>query len=342
MTGPITPRKESFQRSDSQGIICVMGQQPTIQCKLCGKEFASVRATHLWRKHGWRDRRPVERYKRQFRLRTASSLGTRRKCKDIQVRRWQRLGLSWTKGRVLQVLKERRRAGQPLAYTKVSVGLQGAAGRYFGSWPAALRAAGVDPRSVRLVRPPWTKAQVVDEIRGAYRSGELCFGSRFHLRRNDLFQAAAEVFGSWSAAVKAAKVPRPKRPPSVTGLEQVKAFIQERIREGKSIRSGDVVRASQAMHKWGRLLSGKSWPELVKSMGFAYPEKGIHRRWTKDSIIEEIKCVHRDRDAADGGQVSAALRCSARRLFGSWAKAVQAGGLRSWEMDGRKSARARK
>jgi len=80
--------------------------------------------------------------------------------------------------------------------------ITGAARRLFGSWDAALRAAGLDPNVIRFSREPWTHEGVLQEIRRKARAGEPLNAkdvSPYSLRRRGRI-----FFGSWDAALAAA------------------------------------------------------------------------------------------------------------------------------------------
>lgn len=266
-------------------------------------------------------------YKEVFGLSTASSRDTRALCRQTQLGRWKRAGRLWTSKEVIQEIRECNRQGKPLAASQVSKRLYGGAIRRFGNWTNAVRAAGLDPASVRVIRAPWTKSEVIEELRNAYRAGEIRYKNRFHLKRNDLFQAAIDLFGSWRKALEAARIPRPARPPEITTIRQVQERIVERARKGLSLRATDVHKDEPNLYKHALRLSGKPWAQVVIEMGLPYPEKGTHRKWDKHVILEEIRRrKSRGEDLSSTG-AGLRLRLAARRFFGSWRAALQAGGV---------------
>jgi len=69
----------------------------------------------------------------------------------------------------------------------------------FGSWDAALKAAGLDPDDIRVYRKPWTPEEVILEIQRKHRHGEALNAknvSSYSLRRR-----GKVFFGSWDAAL---------------------------------------------------------------------------------------------------------------------------------------------
>lgn len=108
----------------------------------------------------------------------------------------------WNRQRVLDEIQSRQRHGRPLGKQAVGQGFYCAAVRRFGSWRAALMAAGVVPPPQR---ERWSRQRVVDEIRAQYRQGlSVTYGAP----ENGRLGAAAQArFGSWRAALTAAGIP---------------------------------------------------------------------------------------------------------------------------------------
>jgi len=112
---------------------------------------------------------------------------------------------AWDKNSVIFQLKARAQNGEPLnsgGLQKDDPGLHAAAIRYFGTYPAALRAAKFNPNHLRE-RRTWNKESVVQSLKSAGKRGALSDGE---LRRTDpgLYGAAIRLFGNFAAAVRAA------------------------------------------------------------------------------------------------------------------------------------------
>lgn len=112
---------------------------------------------------------------------------------------------AWDKPSVIFELKQRSQAGEALnsgGLQKDDPGLHAAAVRYFGTYPAALRAAGFNPTQLRE-RRTWDKATVVRSLKSAAKRGAI---SDTRVRRTDpgLYGAAVRLFGTFTAARKAA------------------------------------------------------------------------------------------------------------------------------------------
>ena len=116
---------------------------------------------------------------------------------------WARRVPRWTKERILQTIQSIHRSGGAVSHAVLRRNsITQAAKLLFGSWDAALRAAGLDPNVIRVYRKPWTPEEVVQEIRRKARSGEPLNAknvSPYSLRRRGRI-----FFGSWDAALAAA------------------------------------------------------------------------------------------------------------------------------------------
>ena len=80
--------------------------------------------------------------------------------------------------------------------------LYGAAVRIFGSWRAAIGAAGQDYGGIRKRRPPgfWTGDRISQDILNLTDRSS----SVIRKDRADLYSAALRIYGSWQKAVEAA------------------------------------------------------------------------------------------------------------------------------------------
>ena len=114
----------------------------------------------------------------------------------------------WSRGAIVKAIRARKQAGQRvncMAVVKSNSSLYDAARRYFGGWPGALRAAGIDPDSVRGKPRPWTPKDVIRELRrrAAANKPATCISS---IRPVSLVRACITFFGSLEDAAAAAKV----------------------------------------------------------------------------------------------------------------------------------------
>lgn len=112
----------------------------------------------------------------------------------------------WSKALVIAALKERKAAGKALNYQAVVFDderLAVAARRRFGSWDAALAAAGLDPADIRKCRA-WTPDTVVAAIRTRHQQGQALNFYAVWQDDTGLIHAGKRCFGSWDGSLAAA------------------------------------------------------------------------------------------------------------------------------------------
>lgn len=114
----------------------------------------------------------------------------------------------WDHNTITFDLKQRYRDGEPLnsgALQAEDPGLHAAAVRHFGGYDAALRAAKVNPQSVRQ-RRTWTKPAVIAALKAAKRSGKRISDSVIRKEEPAAYGAAVRLFGSFTKAREAAGI----------------------------------------------------------------------------------------------------------------------------------------
>lgn len=123
----------------------------------------------------------------------------------------------WTRESVIQAILERSLKNAPLGSTTVQPpSLAAAAKRFFGSWRAALDAAGIQP-PVRpqpaapsagarepASHPRWTAQIVVDALLARLRDGKRMNALAVYSENSALYRAALRSFGNWRGALASA------------------------------------------------------------------------------------------------------------------------------------------
>jgi hypothetical protein len=146
--------------------------------------------------------------------------------------------------------------------------LAGAIHRYFGSHDAALRAAGIDPKSVRKRRRPWQPEEILTALRGLARDSVI----PWPLARSSpgIERAARGYFGSVEAAARAAG-PRYVRPPGRASVghwtaELVLKALRDLHHDGHDLRYRQMKEHSQPLFYAAKQLFG-SYVNAVKQAG---------------------------------------------------------------------------
>ncbi len=168
----------------------------------------------------------------------------------------------WTRDQIIQLIQNRAAAGLPVAsYNVAPLSAEVASRRLFGSWKAALRAAGVPNPSTEY--PIWTKVTVIEGILVRQQAGQplYCFAAATQVPR--LYDAARRLFGSWREALREAgidpeAVRRHHRPYQKADII---AHLKRHARTAP--RTGD---HPVSIVKAARRLFG-SWPAALKAAG---------------------------------------------------------------------------
>ncbi len=236
---------------------------------------------------------------------------------------------TWTTERLLKAIRDLDHRGIALNYAsvlKVDHGLPQAARKLLGSWNDALRAAGYDPDKIRLIRRPWTRAQIIELIQRRATAG-LPIAS-YNVVPMSAEVASRRLFGSWKAALRAAGIPRPtKKWPIWTKVSVVEAILF-RQQAGEPLYCYAVARQASRLYDAARWHFGK-WDEALRAAGF--DPATVRRRcptWTPDAVIDEL------RRRAGTGMLTAkpaldpvSLARASRRFFGSWRAALEFAGV---------------
>jgi hypothetical protein len=102
---------------------------------------------------------------------------------------------------IIRILAQRRCRLRPEEIQRRYGNVDEAARRYFGSWPKAIVAAGIDPAKILRV-VPWTGERIIEAILTRVLHGKP-LGSR-SVAPQSLADAAVRIFGSWDSALVAA------------------------------------------------------------------------------------------------------------------------------------------
>src|SRR5438270_926267 len=119
----------------------------------------------------------------------------------------------WTKQAIITLIKKARRNGQDLHWSAVTkrrdeLGLAAFASlqpRLFGRWDKALQAAGLDADEVAIYRK-WNRPSILFELRDRARERQPINSGTIQREDAGLHAAAVRHFGSYDAAMRAAKL----------------------------------------------------------------------------------------------------------------------------------------
>lgn len=124
-----------------------------------------------------------------------------------------RPNLKWTSKTVCEEILRLHRGGTPLNHgfmlrTPKYGYIRWAAQNVFGSWKAALEAAGFNYEDIRIqAEPKWTRESILEAIQVLEGDGVKLSSKATQKLHGGLFAAALREFGNWSKAVEAAGIP---------------------------------------------------------------------------------------------------------------------------------------
>ena len=164
--------------------------------------------------------------------------------------------MRWDRSTIMAELKRRRKRRLTLAHRALAEAnrpLLAAAIHHFGSYAAALTAAGIDAKQVRR-RPLWTKDRIIKAIKAARRlKRDLCW-SCVVKRGGPLSRAAFAairpgMFGSWARALQVAGVDADDyRRYRAWDRESVAFDLKQRYADDEAVNSGAVQAEDPGLH----------------------------------------------------------------------------------------------
>lgn len=113
----------------------------------------------------------------------------------------------WTRKRITDDLRKLHREDVDLSWRQFSMGDHSALAyaaiskRHFGSWEAALEAAGIDYDEIARYNR-WTPEKLQARIRACHEQGEDLAAKYVQEREPGLYHAACRQFGSWRRAIE--------------------------------------------------------------------------------------------------------------------------------------------
>jgi hypothetical protein len=217
-----------------------------------------------------------------------------------------------------------------LVSTKGLTGLWSAAIYYYGSYGAAVEAAGIDYASVRKDRR-WTRQEVVDGLRARHLAGELWGRRRADLPLHRLFDAGMRLFGSRAKALAAAGIERRPKPSEQSRRRAVLERLRALHAAGQDISISGLRFKAGLAGLWARAVTlYGTYAAAVEAAGIDYTSVARQRRWTPEAVLDALRARDRERRSPAPNRpppsLSAGLHSAATRLFGSyWAACAAAG-----------------
>jgi hypothetical protein len=256
----------------------------------------------------------------------------------------------WDQADILAVLRDRKARGLALnagAMKKSRSGLVRAASNRFGSYDAALRAAGIDPDPIRQRRPDWDRQQIIDAVR-ARRDQGLALNSVAVKNDPSLYQAIRGHFDSHDDALRAAGVdPASVRKRRVWDKGKILACLRGIAIEGRL--SPAIAKAGNKGVMFAAIKWFGTFEAAVNAAGLTYFREGgatSHGagHWTEQRVLQTLRDLHKDGHDLRHRPMksdSQPLFFAAKEFFGSYVNAVREAGIDYWQMSQAQLAKER-
>ncbi|MEK7156473.1 MAG: hypothetical protein AAB790_01550 [Patescibacteria group bacterium] len=118
---------------------------------------------------------------------------------------------SWSRTQFVEMIQQRHRDELPLNVaamqkSRFTHAFMQAAYKEFGSWAAAIEAAGLDYSAIRIIAPKWTRQAILQKIKDLVTARTPINATAVGKSHSGLYEAAQREFGSWDKATAAAGV----------------------------------------------------------------------------------------------------------------------------------------
>jgi hypothetical protein len=363
LSGQATIRFGSWRKAvEAAGLVyhevCIFGRYPTKEAVL--KEILQRKKTglplnskSLERSGPFKDDRLYRNGKRLFGTWKAAIEAAGIRYQDITLRK-QRFPDEKT---VIKEIRKRKRNGLPLNARSLIEGklrdihLYSRAYAFFGSWRAAIEAAGFNYRKISLHGPtlyPTKESIVLEILRRKKEQRPLNATALLKGRFRDLglYYQTLALFGNWETAIEASGLDYHKILLKHPSLYPIKADVLNEIRRraheklplnAQALKKGNLRNFN--LHYQGTVLFG-DWRRAVEAAGFRYEDIAIRGRYpTGEAIIRAI--LERVREGlplnagelCQGESYNQSLYNSGLKQFGQWVYALLIAWMKGSEAD---------
>ncbi len=175
-------------------------------CALCGEELL-VLSGHLSAKHGITEKQYCKKFPNE------STMSEQMRAeKTLSLRRPPHWEPVWSREYLIDYLIYKHERGEdlsPWTLYRNEPAVHANTKKYFGSYRAAVEAAGIDYREIRVIdlTEQWTPEKVLDRIRKLHRKKPLTSTGDIRRRDSRLYDRCHRYYGGVVSAIEAAGIP---------------------------------------------------------------------------------------------------------------------------------------
>lgn len=208
---------------------------------------------------------------------------------------------------------------------------------YYKSWNRAVQASGLDYNRIRKDKNniSWSKEMVLEKIRLLADNKEILSSKYNSVNQKKLWNAANHYFYSWRNAVEAANINYEKISEKILdwSAEKVKSEILRIYQNDLPLFASYAKKNYVALYGAASTFNG-GWKQAIEKAGIDYSQ--VNKRaseidWSPFLIKKSILEIdERGEDLCESIilRKQSSLRTAARRIFGSWERAIEYAGLK--------------
>ncbi|MCI0411553.1 hypothetical protein L0222_01995 [bacterium] len=264
---------------------------------------------------------------------------------DVEQIRLQDRRIKYNSADVIAELRKRKSSGLPLnhrALYKEDLRLCNAAHRIFGSYSAALEAAGIDPEKIRIRRRPYSKSDRGKVLRAIRKTASLSEEKRapaIQRLRREYGKVVRRLFRGWTAAANAAgmkyRAIHPKDHRDLSSRSKVILALKKRLKSRLSLVRYILREDDRRLFKMV-LKYFQNYYDCYPPLGLSRSQvRGQRRYANRDETIAQIRKryfmglgIH-SRDLVFGPSRDYALYNSVMKFLGGWPNALKIAGILS-------------
>lgn len=242
----------------------------------------------------------------------------------------------YTKQEFIDKLKQLDSDGEKLTSSNFSA-LARWAYRYFGTWEAAIGAAGLNYDSYLEKRRDWTPELVIILLQEYAKTGKPLFATAAQKWNSVMVAKTNEYFGTWKNALHVAGLMHPSDIPKSEPYTEQQAIeiLLHYHSKGIVLFYKNIEKENKELANWC-VKHFNSWIKAIEACGLDYRKDILtnavipNKKWTKESVTEEILKLKHDNKPLNNKYIKqnyGGLERGARQVFGSWKEAIKASGL---------------